>query len=206
MGLTPTQESLDLLRNISETVSTWHHCHHFLLDIANQNYPAEQEVVYLEIGCYDGASSCLMLQRPNTKVIAIDTGIIPFKRVRDNVERFNKHDNDWYYIHVDSHDRRAREYLASVTDRIDILFIDGGHEAKDVIADFLIYSAIVSPGGWIVFDDYRHRDYVGVKQAVDSLREKFPDYESYGLIENHLGARSDGTTQGNCFVMRKANG
>lgn len=203
MGLTPTQDSLDLMRNISDTVHTWHHCHHILLDIANQNYPVGQEIVYCEIGCYDGASSCLMLQRPNTKVIAIDTGIIPFERVKGNVERFNKHDNDWYYIHGDSHDRKTKKYLASVTDKIDILFIDGGHDAKDVIADFLTYGAFVSNGGWIVFDDYRYSDYVGVKQAVDSLREKFSDYESLGLIENSLGARSDGTTLGNCFVMRK---
>ena len=78
MGLTPTQESLDLLRSISDTVHTWHHCHHILLDIANQNYPVGQEIVYCEIGCYDGASSCLMLQRPNTKVIALYMGTMVY--------------------------------------------------------------------------------------------------------------------------------
>ena len=70
-----TQESLTLTRTISDSINnqTMHHHYHILYDIAN-TYSKDTNITYVEIGCYAGGSACLVLQRPNTKVISIDLG------------------------------------------------------------------------------------------------------------------------------------
>ena len=207
MGLKPTLESLNLLRTISKTVDTWHHYHHILLDIANQNYSKDEQITYCEIGCYAGASSCLMLQRPKTRVISIDPcTVVPPLAVKNNISRYTKHGNEWYCILEDSHTIEAKKYLSAITNKVDILFIDGGHEYRDVIKDFLIYERFVPKGGWIIFDDYRNYEFKGVLLAVEDIRKHFPNYEYIGLIENSLRARGDSHPMGACFVTRKTNG
>ena len=178
-----------MLDEIAKTVDTWHHDHHFMYDLAME-YPEDQKVTYVEIGCYAGASACLMLQRKNTDVISIDTGMVPFDVVRRNIEKFNIHDNNFTYIHGNSHELETFKTLLSVTKDIDILFIDGGHEYLDALSDFGVYRQLVNKGGYIVFDDYGDDNYPGVRQAVHELKEKYTDYE-------WMGAR------GNCFVVKR---
>jgi hypothetical protein len=70
-----TKNSLELTEQISNNIEnkTFHHHYYILYDIAS-TYPIDYEVKYVEIGCYAGGSACLMLQRPNTRVISIDLG------------------------------------------------------------------------------------------------------------------------------------
>ena len=71
----PSQESLDLVKSISDNMirNTFHHHYHILYDIAKL-YPKDYQVQYVEIGAFAGGSACLMLQHPNIKVISIDLG------------------------------------------------------------------------------------------------------------------------------------
>lgn len=182
----PTRAILD---NIAESVDTWHHDHHILLDYA-LGYPEDYKLTYAEIGCYAGASSCLMLQRPNTDVIAIDAGMVPFPIVRGNVERFNQHDNNFTYILGNSHEKGTKDTFESVAKKADILFIDGGHEYTDVLADFMVYERYVPVGGTIVFDDYGDTNYPGVRKAIEDLQSEYPNYDWIGA-------------KGNCYVAQK---
>jgi predicted O-methyltransferase YrrM len=200
----PTNESLDLANKIAETVPTFHLHYHILYDIA-KSYPDDYLLNYVEIGCYAGASSCLMLQRPNTRVASIDIDGFSGEEIIANIERNNPHDNSFRLLKVNSHLLQTKEDLKEYTDHIDILFIDGGHSFGDAVSDFVMYQELVEKGGYIIFDDYIDPAFKEVHYAVDALIKVIKGYEIMGTFENVLGARGfpEGDTRGNCFVMRK---
>lgn len=202
-----TKESLLLTQKISDEIDnkTFHHHYHILFDIAN-SYEEAKNLSYVEIGCYAGGSACLMLQRLNTNVISIDLGIpIPQKTVEDNVKKLNKLNNNFTYIKGNSQDKFTLSKLKSIVKSIDILFIDGDHSFNGVITDFLNYSDLVVPGGYIIFDDYNDSKYSPqVKPAVDSLLNDISlKYEIIGTINNTLNARPIEMIDGNCFIIKK---
>jgi predicted O-methyltransferase YrrM len=50
-----------------------------------------------------------------------------------------------------------------------LLFIDSEHEREPVLAAFAAWRAALAPSAIVVFHDYRHPDYPGVREAVDEL-------------------------------------
>ena len=192
---------MKLVEQIEETVGTCHQHHHIIYDIA-KSYPEDYLLNYLEIGCGAGASACLMLQRPNTNVTTIDTGVMVDQVIAiQNMDNHNPHKNKFSYIKGDSHLPEIRECIEK---KVDILFIDGDHSFYGVISDFNLYQDLVLKGGYIIFDDYSH--FIGcpeIKGAVDSLN--LEGYEIIGTIDNVLGARgvAENNTKGNCFIIRK---
>jgi hypothetical protein len=202
-----TQNSLDITREISYKIKdqTFHHHYYILYDIAS-TYPIDYEVKYVEIGCYAGGSACLMLQRPNTRVISIDLGVpIDENIVHENVKKLNPLNNNYNYIKGNSQDINTFNRLFEVTKEIDILFIDGDHSYGGVIKDFEIYSKIVKRGGYIIFDDYNdYQHSPQVKPAVDFIISGLGDsYNLIGAIKNTLGARPIECLDGNCFIIQK---
>ena len=200
-----TKESLELTRKISDEINnqTFHHHYHILYDIAN-TFSSEKEVLYVEIGCYAGGSACLMLQRPNTKVISIDLGKpISQSVVKNNVKKLNIHENYFDYIEGSSQDEKTIQNLKSLIldKKIDILFIDGDHSYTGVQEDFKKYKDFVNSGGFIVFDDYNDSKYSPeVKKAVDEL--DFNGYIKLGVFGSEFGARPS-ENQSNEFVIKK---
>jgi hypothetical protein len=81
------------------------------------------------------------------------------------------------------------------TNGLKLLHIDGGHERDNVWADFIIYSQLVIPGGFVVFDDYVDPLSPSVGPAVDELNERgfFSKYEIIGVLESFPSS----------FVLRK---
>jgi cephalosporin hydroxylase len=207
MKLIYTQNSLIEVETISNQINnqTFHHHYHILYDIAN-SYPVDYILNYVEIGCYAGGSACLMLQRENTNVFSIDLGnpINP-EIVKQNVNKLNKHTNNYNYIQGSSHDLEIINKLIEYIDEIDILFIDGDHSYDGVILDFEMYSKLVKSGGYIIFDDYNDYQYSPqVKPAVDSIVSNLKNsYNIIGTVKNTLGARPAELIDGNCFIMQK---
>lgn len=201
-----TQESLNITRYISDNINnqTMHHHYHILFDIAN-TYPKDQTITYVEIGCYAGGSACLMLQRPNTKVISIDLGSpIPEEIVHLNTQKLNKFNNSYNYLKGNSQTHEMVERLKELIDEIDILFIDGDHSYQAVINDFTLYEGLVKKGGYIVFDDYRDYGCPGTKIAVDEIVGNMDGkYNIIGTLPNIFGARPDTLTEGNDFIINK---
>jgi len=203
--ITHSQKSLDLLADISKTVKTFHHHFHVLYDIAKE-FPGT--INYVEIGCYAGASACLMTQRPNTNVFSIDTGTpITPAIATANVLRHNVLGNKFEYIQGSSHDRTIISRLrASIRNGIDILFIDGCHSYSDVIDDFEMYHGLVKAGGYIVFDDYLDKEFSPeVRPAVDKILADLikGQYEIIGSLRNDIGACPAEVKESNCFILRK---
>ena len=201
-----TQESLDITRYISDNINnqTMHHHYHILYDIA-QTFSQDTPITYVEIGCYAGGSACLMLQRPNTKVISIDLGQpIPKETVYFNVQKLNKFNNSYNYLEGDSQTYEMVGRLKELTNEIDILFIDGDHSYQAVINDFVLYEGFIKSGGYIIFDDYRDEGCPGTKAAVDEIVGSVNDrYYIIGTLPNTFGARPDTLLEGNDFIIQK---
>lgn len=207
MTIVPSQHSLSLVQEISEKINnqTFHHHFHVLYDIAN-TFPENYNIKYVEIGCYAGASACLLLQRPNTTVVAIDLGwpIAP-EIVTKNVKALNHHKNNFYYINGNSQSVETQSLLKETVEDVDILFIDGDHFYQGVINDFLLYEKMVRAGGYIVFDDYNDLEFSPeVKHAVDDVVKLYGEkYTVIGTLPNHQKARPEEMQNGNVFILRK---
>jgi cephalosporin hydroxylase len=139
-------------------------------------------------------------------VFSIDLGYpIDPDVVIQNVNKLNKHNNNYNYIKGSSHDLETFNKLIEYTDEIDILFIDGDHTYKGVKNDFELYSKLVKNGGYIIFDDYNdHKFSPDVKKYVNNLIKNISDtYEIIGTVKNTLGAKPSELIDGNCFIVKK---
>ena len=138
---------------------------------------------YLEIGTLFGGSIAMLMQSEyETLFIGIDlfnyygrdtdpnTGIeVSMLTADNNISNNNPNGYRWRLFKGDSHLARNIEYIKLLYPPLDLLFIDGDHSKKGVIADFNNYSPLVSKGGVIVFDNYGDPNWQGVKKAVDKL-------------------------------------
>ena len=187
-----TEESLILANEISKNGAiTFHNHWHILYDICN-SLP-KNDVSYLEIGVFAGASSCLMSKNPKTKKIyGIDMGdSFVLKNhfnwkisegVINNVNNFKNSDCQFNYYVGNSHDESIINKIKEDVESVDILFLDGGHKYDDVLQDFNNYENLVCSGGYIVFDDYNDLEYCPeVKVAVNDIVKKL-DMEKYFII------------------------
>jgi predicted O-methyltransferase YrrM len=201
-----SNESLTLTKYVSDNINnqTMHHHYHILYDVAS-TYNKTNNITYVEIGCYAGGSACLMLQRPNTKVISIDLGE-PIKEeiVHSNVKKLNKYNNTYHYLKGNSQTLNMVSKLKELTDEIDILFIDGDHSYQGVMNDYSLYEGLVKKGGYIIFDDYRDEGCPGTRKAVDEIVLSFKEkYNNIGTLPNIYGARPDSLTEGNDYIIQK---
>ena len=70
---------------------------------------------------------------------------------------------------------------------IDLLYIDSSHEREETIAEVRAWQPHLRADALVLFDDYRHPDYPGVRDAIEQL----------GL---------DGEQRGELFVHRHGGG
>jgi predicted O-methyltransferase YrrM len=51
---------------------------------------------------------------------------------------------------------------------VDFLLIDSSHARQATIREYVAWKPALAPGAIVVFDDYSHPDFPGVKEAVDA--------------------------------------
>lgn len=204
----PTKRSLDEVEYIAKTMDgfTFHHHYHILWDI--RDLIDKEEINYLEIGTYCGASSSLMLRHPKkTNVFAVDMVESEYhQHVESNVKKFKKNGGKFEYILGNSRERETVNKVRDKVDGIDIFFIDGEHTMEAVLDDFINYKDLVNKGGFIVFDDYHDLLWCPqVKHGVDYIVNEllFNDYEVWGFVYNKLKASPDTMMYNNEFVIRR---
>lgn len=70
---------------------------------------------------------------------------------------------------------------------IDLLYIDSSHERQPTLDEWRVWAPHLRPGAPVLFDDYNHPDFPGVREAVEEL----------GL---------EGESRGKVFLHRRAAG
>lgn len=51
---------------------------------------------------------------------------------------------------------------------VDFLLIDSSHERQPTVREYNVWKPVLAPGAIVVFDDYSHPEFPGVRAAVDS--------------------------------------
>jgi predicted O-methyltransferase YrrM len=149
-------------------------------------WDASKPCVIVEIGSFEGASACWMLdnlmKNSASTLYCIDTfaGSAEhsaeqkkdlYERFRSNVALTGKS------AQVKAMIGRSEEALLKLAaERLgaDFVYVDGSHAAADVLSDAVLAWKILKPGGLLIFDDYlwsKHQDrpLLNPKIAIDAF-------------------------------------
>jgi len=131
---------------------------------------------FIEIGCFEGRSTCWMLQNLLTGVGSQVVCIDPFDRYQSQERNFD------FNIEATGHASkvtklrgRSRAVLPFLSEgSYDFVYVDGSHLALDVMCDAAMAWGLLKVGGIIVFDDYENghplfADAFMAKQAIDAF-------------------------------------
>lgn len=142
----------------------------------------------LEIGSYEGAATCYLINHLSKKndieVHCIDTweGGVEHKNTQydmSNVElNFHKNiqlaketaqHNVSVHIHKGYSDHHLVRLLAEGKNNyFDFIYVDGSHQAPDVLSDAVLAFKLLKTGGMMIFDDYIWND--PTSPVVDPIR------------------------------------
>jgi len=155
-----------------------------LADLMRQTFP--QEFNYLEIGTLFGGSLCaaachIQPMAESEKYAGIDIftyyGNPIDNKSQTEVSRAQAMENikkigppNCELFEGNSQDPEIiKAALSYLENGVQLLFIDGNHSWKGVLADVDKYSGSVVPGGLMVFDDYHDNAWPGVTEAIQRL-------------------------------------
>ena len=105
----------------------------------------------------------LALENPARRIITYDPSVRPQREA---------------YLDIAGEEVRARIDLRAEPDShgphaedppVQLLFIDSQHDYEPVLAGFRAWRDALAPGAVVVFHDYTHPEYPGVKEAVAEL-------------------------------------
>lgn len=151
----------------------------FTADWFSWNVPVIRSIVlpilppcprWLEIGCYEGMSASWVLDNvPGVSLVCVDPWI-EHAGVKGDVSKtiFDAATAGRSEVHR----QRSFEFLRKADGRVfDVVYIDGDHEAKSVVEDFVLAWPLVAVGGIIIFDDYEwtNTPLLPPKPAIDAL-------------------------------------
>ena len=113
---------------------------------------------FLEVGCYEGQASVWMLKNTKANLTVIDT----FKGSKEHDSQFEQTLLARFTENIISYEKRvivkvgtSREHLKKLTpDYYDFIYIDGSHQASDVLEDAILAFPLLKHNGVMIFDDY----------------------------------------------------
>lgn len=147
---------------------------------------AEKPQVIVEIGSYEGASACWMLEHlmkhPDSRLYCLDTfagSIEHTARQRENLEQRFKQNIalTGKAQQVEALIGRSDDGLVKLLSRgikADFVYVDGSHKTADVLTDSVLAWKLLKPGGLLVFDDYlwpvyQDQPLLNPKMAIDAF-------------------------------------
>ena len=191
IGLQPADEGLKFTTDwISRHLPKWEK---YLGDLAGK-----PDLQFLEIGSWEGRSTCWFLQNILTDKTARITCIDTFEgaptevelheHIREaipNIEEFFNHNIS--HIKATEKVTKIKGYSQAVmrtlpTDHYDVIVIDGSHIASDVYMDAAFAWMLLKEGGILIFDDYAwncmidpESDVLKPRPAIDAFLQCFAD-------------------------------
>ena len=152
-----------------------------------------EDATIVEIGSFQGRSTVAMAYAcvgTNRKIYCIDpwnfkgSKLFPeniFEIWTDNIQN-NRLDSYVTPLQGYSRDILSRWSELVGNQKIDFIFIDGGHEYEDVLPDFQLAFPLVKPGGWIALHDVR-AGFPGVDRVwVENARVALTRHEGCSTI------------------------
>jgi predicted O-methyltransferase YrrM len=117
----------------------------------------------VELGTATGWTAIsLALADPGRSVISLD--VID----REEPRRYLSLVDDSVRRRIDLQIRDGAEGPRDAT-AVDLLYIDSSHQREPTIAELNAWRPVLAPGAVVVFDDYEHPDYPGVREAIAEL-------------------------------------
>jgi hypothetical protein len=118
-------------------------------------YKGKSGLRYLEVGLFEGRSLIWMLKNVLTDPSSSATGIDPFLR-----EYRSRYDLN---LKRSGQERQVTtimgysqvELRKLPLDSFDIVYVDGSHDANDVLEDAILCLRLLKSGGTLIFDDYQ---------------------------------------------------
>lgn len=146
---------------------------------------------FLEVGCFEGRATVWMLENiltaPSSKIHAIDTfeGSVEHTELtevltnledtfRKNIEPYKEKVVVWKGYSQDV----IRRFEPNT--RFDFVYVDGSHQAPDVLEDAVLSFRLLNKGGVMIFDDYGWHKYdnrrmnpgMGIDAFIDVFKDK----------------------------------
>jgi predicted O-methyltransferase YrrM len=125
---------------------------------------------FLEIGVFEGRTAHHMLTKyPTLQYMGIDNWPVydeeKKRRCKELFERsIHGYRDRAILIEVDS-----PEALINLPVSFDLIYVDGDHTYKGTLLDAILSWELLSPYGYMVFDDVKHPTYPGIKKAVNEF-------------------------------------
>ena len=138
----------------------------------SQYLPEKVPTRILEIGAYEGATTCFLIDtlasKKGIELHCIDPWLPQAENARDDMssieKRFQKNTQKAISAAINPvelrvHNAFSDEILAKFLAEgkkgfFDFIYIDGSHDAPDVIADAVLSFRLLRSGGALAFDDY----------------------------------------------------
>lgn len=164
-----------------------------------------EKKAFLEIGCFEGRATCWMLENGLDKdgtITCIDTFAggeehakhgLDFTGLRrqfeDNINEVKGEGQHVKVIQDVSYNGLAECIVKGM--EFDFIYVDGSHQAKDVMTDACMAFGMLKKGGVMLFDDYLWDDVEGVlhrpKIAVDGFVNIFSDQCKVSVVGYQQG-------------------
>jgi hypothetical protein len=130
---------------------------------------------WLEIGSYEGRSALWTLENvltgPRSDIICVDSFGLPGLKIPEYEKTFDSN--------VSGIDRllKLKGFSSEIlpilpAERFLGIYVDGSHEEPHVRKDIREAWRLARPGAILIFDDYPHPDWPGVKIATDELLQQ----------------------------------
>lgn len=159
-------------------------------------WDVNKPAVIVEIGSYEGASACWMLDHlllhPDSRLYCLDTfqgSIEHTAEMRQNLEQQFRQNIalTGRMNQVETLIGRSEDSLITLLARhvaADFVYVDGSHQAADVLTDAVLAWKLLKPGGLLIFDDYlwpkyKNQPLLNPKMAIDAFINCHMDQISY---------------------------
>lgn len=135
----------------------------------------------LEVGCYEGRATIWFVENICTAVGSDITVVDWFKGNDADVEKaLNRDQKALFCENLKPHWPKLARVLALKSEvalpllisqghMYDWIYIDGSHDACDVLADSCMAWLLLKPGGVMIWDDFQNDRFPGVRKAVNGF-------------------------------------
>jgi len=155
-------------------------------------YAGREDLRYLEVGLFEGRSAIWMLENvlthPSSRLVGIDPFDDPY-----GVEGVEAR----FYANLEKSGAAKRvqvikgysqlELRKLPLESFDIIYIDGSHDAPDVLEDAVLAHRLLKAGGMLMFDDYTWNLKVPLLRRPEAAIEAFAFFFGGRLEVVHAG-------------------